>query len=50
MINCIDYAGIIGVENDNEREDLTQFININNFFDLHGCLSFIDYLFCLCVF
>jgi len=35
MINCIDYAGIIGVENDNEREDLTQFINIDNFFDLH---------------
>ena len=27
MINCIDYTGIIGVENDNEREDLTQFIN-----------------------
>ena len=35
MINCIDYAGIISVENDNERENLSDFIDINNFFNLH---------------
>ena len=35
MINCIDYSGIISVENDNERENLSDFIEINNFFNLH---------------
>ena len=50
MINCIDYAGIIGVENDNERENLSDFIDINNFFNLHWMfwvvlVTFFAYLF-----
>ena len=50
MINCIDYAGIIGVENDNERENLSDFIDIINFFNLHWMfwvvlVTFFAYLF-----
>ena len=50
MINCIDYTGIIGVENDNERENLSEFIDIDNFFDLHWMfwvllITFFSYVF-----
>jgi len=50
MVNCIDYTGITQIGNDNERENLVDYINFGFFFDLHWMfwivlVSFFAYIF-----
>ena len=35
MIKCIDYQGIIAITNDNSKKYLVDYIDINNYFNLH---------------
>ena len=50
MVKCIDYDGIIEIENDNQREYLRNYIHLNDFFDLHWMfwvvlIGFFSYVF-----
>lgn len=50
MIKCIDYQGIIAITNDNTRKYLVDYIDINNYFNLHWMfwvlvVSFFSYIF-----